>query len=348
MHAAGAGDRRPPRYPHAPSRSRHNRRPSRPAGQQRGRSAAGRSFSRRLNQRQPPANAAAAILDQRPPRLAAVGNDQERWIGQIHCRQPTGAAIRRGGERVDRNREPDHRFPRFAPPGPIAIAAKRGIGPSGSRRCRPGSRGPQHPQMYAIGDRRGAPLEPGQRFGGQVLLGAAHRLGRDLVRQRGHRQPIGLQGPASRSSASAGLPVRISDWLPPARRAVRRPLLVDRVAPVSTDTLYLMRPVEGCGHPAVDRRLQRERVGAGFLGPHSTRRVSRTTLRSAVRLRWSTVVPRSDAPRSGATWSGRLRPRHARGADCRRRPHRQSDCRREAGSEFAEPGAGQRHRPLPP
>jgi len=127
----------------------------------------------------------------------------------------------------------------------------------------------QHREMHLSGNRRRALVERGQRLGGQIILRAAHGLGRHLKAERGGRQPVGLQCPGELQKCVrilAGQYDRLA--AAPAHGAIRRALLADIVGTgFDANTLGLPRAIEGGRHAPVDRRLHNSRVRPGFLGP---------------------------------------------------------------------------------
>src|SRR5260221_2391307 len=236
-----------------------------------GRSSAGRSFARRRNQRQPPANAVSGISTS--GGFAGPRSEITRGggTGSFIARFLSGSRPAEKQFRLDRH--PGNRLPRFRH----------------RRRCRCHRRGggtwhwpafdlgvtdakiaiAQHGEMHLPGDRRRALVERGEGLGGQILLRATHCFGRHLKAERGGRQAVGLQCPGEFQNR-VRIFTRQYDRLAaaPARGAVRRPLLADIVeAGFDLNVLCLPCAIEGGCHAAVDRRLHGPRIRPGFLGP---------------------------------------------------------------------------------
>ena len=123
--------------------------------------------------------------------------------------------------------------------------------------------------MQTVGNRGGALLQARQRLGGQILLGATHGLGRHLIGERGHDEPIGLQHTGElqhRIRGLAGQNQRLA--AAPARGPVLRLLLADRVGTgFDLHALHLAGAVERGRHAAVDRRLDGQGVRPRLLDP---------------------------------------------------------------------------------
>ena len=115
-------------------------------------------------------------------RLPAVRDDQQRRRREPHRRPVTAAVGARSSSASTVTRTTAS--PGSATGAAAAIAAKRGTGlPPVSALPTCTSRKPNDGQMHAVGDFRGAMIERRQRLGSQILLGAADRLGRDIVGQ---------------------------------------------------------------------------------------------------------------------------------------------------------------------
>jgi len=138
--------------------------------------------------------------------------------------------------------------------------------------------------MHTIGDRRRSPVECRERLGGQILLGAAHDLGRGLVGHRRHQQTIGLERPGELQGRIGGFAAQNQRLAAaPARRAGLRPLLAHPIgAGFDLQALHLMCPVECGRHTAIDGGLDGQRVGSRLLGAQIDAQevARRVTLRS--------------------------------------------------------------------
>ena len=188
--------------------------------------------------------------------------------------------------------------------------------------------------MQALGDRGGAAVECRQRLGGQILFGAAQGFGRYRVAKRRHQEPVRLQFSGELQQRTRVLAAEDNGLAAaPARGRILRPFLADAViAGLDLDPLHLMRPVERCRHAPVDRRLDRLRIGAGFLdaklelavgrGRHRVRRSGQDAIRlpgaCSARLR-----QRGARPAQGGSNQQRCSATGHLGASDRGRPRRQ-------------------------